>query len=100
MSGWPNRWATSRRRRTWPRAPTPSGWSPPPTASVDAGTGEFSGEAQAAQDGDVSATYVAPPADADAVRQGASDDGQDEIEGPRTFSGEDASAADQDAADR
>lgn len=75
--------------------------APAGTASVDAGTGQFSGEAQAAQDGDISATYVAPPADADAVRQGASDDGQDEIEGPRTFSGADASAAaDQDAADR
>ncbi|MBD4653734.1 hypothetical protein GUG52_18355, partial [Xanthomonas citri pv. citri] len=63
--------------------------------------GEFSGEAQAAQDGDVSGTYVAPPADADVVRQGASAEGQDEIEGPRTLGGEDASAAaDQDAADR
>ena len=75
--------------------------APAGTASVDAGTGQFSGEAQAAQDGDISATYVAPPADADAVRQGTAGDGQDEIEGPRTLGGEDASAApDQDAADR
>ena len=83
--------------------------APAGTASVDAATGEFRGEAQAAREGGVSATFVAPPANADAARQGAAgsaDAGRGEIEGPRTLGAPDdarggaAASDDRDAADR
>lgn len=78
--------------------------APAGTASVDAGTGEFRGEAQAAREGEISASFVAPPAAADAAVR--ADAGAGEIEGPRTLGAQGeardgaAAADDRDAADR
>lgn len=82
---------------------------PAGTASIDARTGEFRGEAQAAGEGGISASFVAPPADADAVRQGTAGstaESRGAIEGPRTLGADTAprdgaaAADDQDAVDR
>ena len=76
--------------------------------AVDAATGEFRGEAQPAREGEISATFVAPPVNADAVRQGSAgsaDADRGDIEGPRTLAAPDAAPGaaasdDRDASDR
>lgn len=82
--------------------------APAGTASVDAATGEFRGEAQPAREGEISATFVAPPVNADAVRQGSAgsaDADRGDIEGPRTLAAPAAAPGaaasdDRDASDR